>query len=494
MRNIQPWCISRQLWWGHRIPVWYGPDGKTFCEETDEAVYEAARAHYGKDVDLTQDEDVLDTWYSSGLWAFSTLGWPEQTPELERYYPTDVLVTGFDIIFFWVARMMMMSLYFMKDENGKGVVPFKDVYMHALVRDEKGQKMSKSKGNVMDPLDLCDKFGADAVRFTLAAMAAQGRDIALGESRVEGYRNFATKLWNAARFCEMNECRPVDGFNPADVKQTVNRWVIDELMKTADAAYKGFEEYRFNEAADALYHFTYGTFCDWYIEFTKPIFSGEDEGLKEEVRATTAWVLSKLLTMLSPMMPFITEEIARHLHDDKSLTLMKADWPCFDGVSTQADAAKEMNWVIDFITAIRSIRSDMNLPAGKKLPLVLKADVDNVREWTSRHQDLIKKLARLEQLELSDNLPDGSARGVIDGGSFAIPLGGVIDIAAEKERLSKEIGKVEKEIASLAGRLANENFIAKAPEAVVNEQRDRLKDYEATKEKLRQAYQTITEV
>jgi valyl-tRNA synthetase len=302
METIQPWCISRQLWWGHQIPAWYGPDGKIFVAEDEAQATALAAAHYGKSVALTRDEDVLDTWFSSALWPFSTLGWPDESPELKRYYPTDVLVTGFDIIFFWVARMMMMGLRVMEE------VPFRDVYIHALVRDEKGQKMSKSKGNVIDPLDLIDAYGADALRFTLSAMAAQGRDIKLSPSRVEGYRNFATKLWNAARFAEINACLPVKDFDPASATQTVNRWIAGESERALAAVTEAIEAYRFNEAAGAIYSFIWHKFCDWYLELIKPILAGNDEAAAE-TRAMTAWVLDRALNLLHPFMPLVTEEL-----------------------------------------------------------------------------------------------------------------------------------------------------------------------------------------
>ena len=303
MENIQPWCISRQLWWGHQIPAWYGPDGKVFVAEEEAQAAALAKEEYGKSVALVRDEDVLDTWFSSALWPFSTLGWPDETPEVKRYYPTDVLVTGFDIIFFWVARMMMMGLHVMDE------VPFRDVYIHALVRDEKGQKMSKSKGNVIDPLELIDAYGADALRFTLSAMAAQGRDIKLSASRVEGYRNFATKLWNAARFAEINACVPVKGFDPASAKQTINRWIAGESERALATVTEALEAYRFNEAAGAIYSFIWHKFCDWYLELIKPILSGSDQAAAAETRAMTAWVLDRALKLLHPFMPFVTEEL-----------------------------------------------------------------------------------------------------------------------------------------------------------------------------------------
>ena len=323
MRNIQPWCISRQLWWGHQIPAWYGPDGALFVAETEEEAQRAAKAKYGERVALRRDEDVLDTWFSSALWPFSTLGWPETTRELSRYYPTDVLVTGFDIIFFWVARMMMMGLHFM------GEVPFRTVYIHALVRDGRGQKMSKSRGNIIDPLELIDRYGCDALRFTLAALAAPGRDIKLAESRVEGYRNFVTKLWNAARYAEMNGCALVAGFAPARCRLTVNRWIIAAAADCAAAVTAALDAYRFDEAANRLYQFVWGTFCDWYVEFTKPILQGDDPAARSETQATTAWVLGRIVHLLHPIMPFVTEEVWEHLAGESAGLLLTAPWPEF---------------------------------------------------------------------------------------------------------------------------------------------------------------------
>jgi valyl-tRNA synthetase len=346
MRNIQPWCISRQLWWGHQIPAWYGPDGKVFVALDEAQAQKAATAHYRRQVALRRDEDVLDTWFSSALWPFSTLGWPEKTPELARFYPTSALVTGFDIIFFWVARMMMMGLHFMRE------IPFHEVYIHALVRDDKGQKMSKTKGNVMDPLGMIDQFGADALRFTLAAMAAQGRDIKLSTHRVEGYRNFATKLWNAARFAEMNECVRQKGFDPKGVRETLNRWIAGEVERTAAAVTAGIETYKFNEAAVAIYEFTWGTFCDWYLELAKPILNGDDEPAKAETRATTAWVLDQILKLLHPFMPFITEELWDRLVEvgvKRENLLCLSAWPLLTGLA-DATADEEIGWLVNLVS------------------------------------------------------------------------------------------------------------------------------------------------
>ncbi|MFY0637888.1 MAG: valine--tRNA ligase [Maricaulis maris] len=480
MRNIQPWCISRQLWWGHRVPAWYDDDGNVFVAESEEAAAEQARAKLGRDVVLTQDEDVLDTWFSSALWPFSTLGWPDDTPDMvERYYPTSVLITAFDIIFFWVARMMMQGLHFMK------VAPFKDVYIHALVRDENGQKMSKSKGNVIDPLELIDAYGADAVRFTLAAQAGQGRDIRMSKERVEGYRNFGTKLWNAARFAEMNECVVPEGYDPKSVTQTVNKWILSEAAQAVEAINAGLDTYRFNEAAAAAYRFVWNVFCDWHLEFAKPLFNGEDEAAKAETRATTAYVLDQALKMLHPFMPFVTEALWAET-GTRDTQLIVADWPQLDGLQ-DADATAEMNWLIHLVTDIRRLRAEMNIPAGAKLPLVaVEADeVTTTRLW--RHSTLIQRMARLSSIDLADTVPPASAQSVLGTTTLALPLEGVIDFGAEKDRLAKEVAKLDGEITRLEKKLGNERFVANAPAEVVAEQREKLTDYAGQKTKMAEA-------
>ena len=442
MRNIQPWCISRQIWWGHQIPAWYGPDGKIFVAQTEAAAVAAAAAHYKKDVALKRDDDVLDTWFSSALWPFSTLGWPDKTPELARFYPTSALVTGFDIIFFWVARMMMMGLHFMKE------VPFHDVYIHALVRDEKGAKMSKTKGNVMDPLVLIDKYGADALRFTLAAMAAQGRDIKLSTGRIEGYRNFATKLWNAARFAEMNECVRQKNFDPGAVKETLNRWIAGEVQRTAAAVTAGIEAYKFNEAATAVYEFTWGTFCDWYLELAKPILTGNDEAAKAETRATTAWALDQVLKLLHPFMPFITEELWARLVEvgiERENMLCLSSWPAFEGLANEA-ADEEIGWLVKLVSEVRSVRSEMNVPAGAKIPLVLVGAGKTTRARAEHHEDTIARLARLDGISFAKAPPKGAAQIVLGETTAALPLAGVIDMEAERARLTREIEKCVAEI------------------------------------------------
>jgi valyl-tRNA synthetase len=486
MRNIQPWCISRQLWWGHRVPAWYDEDGNVFVAESEAEAAEQARAKDGKDVPLSQDEDVLDTWFSSALWPFSTLGWPDDTPELvEKFYPTSVLITAFDIIFFWVARMMMQGLHFMKDADGKPQVPFKDVYIHALVRDEKGQKMSKSKGNVIDPLELIDEYGADAVRFTLAAQAGQGRDIRMSKERVEGYRNFGTKLWNAARFAEMNECVVPAGFDPKTVTQTVNKWILSEAAQAVEAINAGLEGYRFNDAAAAAYRFVWNVFCDWHLEFAKPLFNGEDEAAKAETRATTAFVLDQALKMLHPFMPFVTEELWSQTGTRDS-HLIVADWPQLDGLQN-VDATAEMDWLINLITDIRRLRAEMNIPAGAQLPLVAVGADAVTTERFARHEALIKRMARLSEVSTADAVPPASAQTVLGTTTLALPLEGVIDFAAEKDRLSKEVAKLDGEISRLEKKLGNEKFVANAPVEVVAEQREKLEDYAGQKAKMAEA-------
>jgi valyl-tRNA synthetase len=482
MRNIQPWCISRQIWWGHQIPAWYGPDGTVFVAESEDEALREAAGHYGVATPLTRDADVLDTWFSSALWPFSTLGWPDITPELDRYYPSDVLVTGFDIIFFWVARMMMMGLHFMDD------VPFRTVYIHALVRDERGQKMSKSKGNIIDPLEVIDQFGCDALRFTLAAMAAQGRDIKLAVGRVEGYRNFATKLWNAARYCQMNGCVPVAGFRPQDAGQTVNRWIVGAVTETSRRIAEAIESYRFNEAAATAYQFTWGIFCDWYMEFTKPILNGADEVAKAETRATTAWVLDQILHLLHPIMPFITEELWEQLAAERDGRLISADWPVFDGALVDTAARDEMDWVVRLVSAVRSMRAEMNVPPAAQIPLHLKDAGPQTLGRLEAHRDLILRMARLSAVEpLAGNAPKNAVQLVLDETTLVLPLEGIVDFDKERVRLAREIEKLSGEIARVDAKLSNAQFVAKAPEEVVDEQRERRDEATRAREKLARA-------
>jgi len=487
MNNIEPWCISRQLWWGHRIPAWYGPDDKLFVAYDEAEAQTEAAQHYGKAVELRRDPDVLDTWFSSGLWAFSTLGWPDNAKEVARYYPTDVLVTGFDIIFFWVARMMMLSLHFMRD------VPFRTVYVHALVRDEKGQKMSKSKGNVVDPLDLIDKYGADALRFTLTAMAAQGRDLKLAESRVEGYRNFATKIWNAARFNEMNGCALTADYDPAAAQIVVNRWIVSRLAETVGQVETAIDGYKFNEAANALYQFAWGTYCDWYLEFAKPLFQGENEAAKAETRATSAWVLGRILHLLHPMMPFLTDELWENLTDGKGGSLISAEWPRPDATWHAPEALAEMDWVVRLIDAVRAVRSEMNVPSSAKIALSLKGASDATLKRFATHKSLILMLARLESAEpLVGEVPKSAIQFVVDEATVVLPIAGLIDIAQEQARLKKEIAKVDSEIAKVASKLSNEAFVAKAPAEIIEENRERQAAFETAKTKLTEALNRLS--
>jgi valyl-tRNA synthetase len=504
MENIEPWCISRQLWWGHQIPAWYGPDGSIFVEKDEEAALEAAIQHYIAHEGpwkawveeklenfqpgeiLTRDEDVLDTWFSSALWPFSTLGWPEQTAELKTYYPTSVLVTGFDIIFFWVARMMMMGLHFTEEE------PFHTVYVHALVRDKNGAKMSKSKGNVIDPLDLIDEYGADALRFTLAIMAAQGRDVKLDPARIAGYRNFGTKLWNATRFAEMNGVERNDDVWLNDAKLPVNRWILTELTRAARAVTEGITSYRFNEAAGAAYRFVWNQFCDWYLELLKPVFMGEDEAAKAESRATVAFVLDEIYKLLHPFMPFMTEELWAETAGEgrqRPSLLCHASWPLPD--FEDDEAAADINWLIDLVSGIRSVRSEMNVPPAAIAPLVVIGAGEETRARLERHDSAIRRLARVGEVSLADAAPRGAAQIVAGEATVCLPLGSLIDLKAEAARLQKELAKVTEEIARLHKKLSNEKFVANAPEEVVAAEREKLAEYTESQSRLATALDRV---
>ncbi|MGV0819270.1 valine--tRNA ligase [Martelella sp. AMO21009] len=507
MENIEPWCISRQLWWGHQIPAWYGPDGQVFVEKTEEEALDAAIQHYiahegpwkawvEEQLEnyepgniLTRDEDVLDTWFSSALWPFSTLGWPEETDELARYYPTSVLVTGFDIIFFWVARMMMAGLHFMKDEDGKPVEPFHTVYVHALVRDKNGQKMSKSKGNVIDPLNLIEEYGADALRFTLAIMAAQGRDVKLDESRIAGYRNFGTKLWNATRFAEMNGMKLDGSFRPSGATQTINRWILTELSKTTEEVTTAIENFRFNEAADALYRFVWHELCDWYLELLKPVFMGEDEAAKAEAQHCVAYVLAETYKLLHPFMPFMTEELWNHIGGEG--LCCHADWhePGF----RDEEAADEINWLVDLISGIRSARAEVNVPPAAKAPLILVGANSTTRERTARHYPALERLARIDSLDFEKDAPKGSAQVIIGEATACIPLGSLIDVAAETARLTKAIGKVDADIERSQKKLGNEKFVANADPEVVATEHERFEELKQQREQLTVALSRVAE-
>ena len=483
MRNIQPWCISRQLWWGHRMPIWYGPDGEIFCEENEEEAQAAADKHYGSHVELTRETDVLDTWFSSGLWAFSTLGWPDKSEYLDTFYPTSVLVTGFDIIFFWVARMMMMSMYAMKK------VPFKKAYIHGLVRDEQGRKMSKSKGNTVDPMELIEKYGADALRFFMAAMETQGRDINVSEARIQGYRNFATKLWNSARFGEMNECRLPVGFDENSARNPVNRWIVAKVKEATAGVTESLNSFRFSEAANTVYQFVWGTFCDWYIEMVKPVFYGENEAEKAETRAVFAWVLDRILIILHPFMPFVTSELWHNV-GTRDTRLINASWPQNESFD-EADA-KAIDRVIELVGSVRSLRSEMNLPAAARLTVLLKDASAETLTDIKNFQTVICSLARLEKAEAYDGevTPD-MVQSVFREAALLIPLKGVVDFAAERERLQKELAGLQQNLAGYERKLANPSFVERAPKAVVEEEKRRQAEALANKAKVEEALARI---
>ena len=530
MLNIQPWCISRQLWWGHRIPAWYGPtlcknghvidiSGQIFVAVSEDEALKLARekyaefgiisnnvetadtdfgipdvviaSSYGGDtapvdrVQIKRDPDVLDTWFSSGLWPFSTMGWPEETDELAKFYPGSVLVTAFDIIFFWVARMMMQGIHFMDN------VPFKDVYIHALVLDEKGQKMSKSKGNVVDPLAIIDEYGADALRFNMAAQAAQGRNVRLSMSRIEGYRNFGTKLWNAARFAEMNGCKSVPDFDPATCTQSVNQWVVGEAVSAVKEVTRCIESYRFNDAADAAYKFSRGFYCDWYLELIKPIMADEGSA-KVETQATAGWVLDQILKVLQPFMPFITEELWAHTADTRETHLILADWPVLSDELINASASDDINWLIRLVTALRSVRAEMNVPPSKKAPLMLIGADSATLARMETYTDALGKMARVETWSVAESAPKGALQTVVDGVICALPLDGLVDLDAERARLSKEMEKTQGEIDKIEKKLGNTNFVDRAPEHVVAEQHSRKETFMTELEKMKTALANLS--
>jgi len=483
MRNIQPWCVSRQLWWGHRIPAWFGPDNKVFVESSEQEALVAAEAFYGEKVELTQDEDVLDTWFSSALWPFSTLGWPENTDDLTKYYPTSVLVTGFDIIFFWVARMMMMGLHFMDKE-----VPFKEVYIHALVRDEKGQKMSKSKGNVLDPLDLSSKYGADSLRFTLAAMAAQGRDIKLSEERIAGYRNFSTKIWNGCKFLEFNSCFDNIDKDITNIDLEVNKWIINLYNDLNIKVKTAIKEYKFNDAADALYQFIWKDYCDWYIEFIKPILNNS-ENLKdlEETKYISINVMKNVLLMLHPIMPYVTEEILENLFKSSNFAILST-WP--EPIHNELTSTNSIDLIIKIISSIRSLRVEKNIPPNAKIDILLKNADEHKREIIKNNKSLITNLAKINHLTfVSEELTQSEnfIISTIDELVLMIPLDGLIDTAAEKNRLNKELSNINNEIDQISKRLNNQMFIDKAPSNVVEEVKNKQKIFNQRKSEIEKA-------
>jgi valyl-tRNA synthetase len=474
MENIQPWCVSRQLWWGHRIPAWFDEDGNVFVAETEDEAQTLAGNRK-----LTRDEDVLDTWFSSALWPFATLGWPDaDAPLLNKHYPNDLCISGFDILFFWDARMAMQGLHFMGD------VPWKRLYLHGLVRAADGQKMSKSKGNVVDPLGLIDKYGADALRFFMAAMESQGRDVKMDERRVEGYRNFATKLWNAARFCQSNGIEASRAIVAPAASRAVNRWIIAEVAATAQALETAMAELRFDAYADAIYQFTWSRFCDWYLELIKPVLAEGGEGA-DETRTVAGWALDQILVMLHPVMPFVTEELWHALGDRGGHDLITAKW--VDVGAVDATASAEIDWLIRLVSEIRSSRTELGVPPGTKLPLHVRdcSPVTVARLETNR--SMVERLARIEGISHEPAPAGGAAQIVVDEATYVLPLEGVIDLAAERVRLEKNAAAAEKERDSLAGRLGNPAFVDKAkPEAVEKARADHA-EKSAEAERLRAA-------
>ncbi|MEL6060822.1 MULTISPECIES: valine--tRNA ligase [unclassified Methylobacterium] len=490
LTNIEPWCISRQLWWGHQIPVWYDDEGGVFVAESEDAALAQAAAKHGRPVTLKRDEDVLDTWFSSALWPFSTLGWPDSTPELARFYPTNTLVTGKDILFFWVARMMMMGLH-LTDR-----APFDMVYLHTLVRDASGAKMSKSKGNVVDPLELIETMGADALRFTLCALAVQGRDIKLSEDRVKDYRNFTTKLWNAARFAELNGCRLDPAFDPRAATGAINRWALTEAARAVDEVTAALDAFRFNDAASAAYRFVWNIFCDWYLELAKPVLQGEgvDPAIRAETQASVAFLIDQVAKLLHPFMPFLTEELwaikGAGLPERGLLTL--SSWPQLAGLADAA-AEAEVGFVVDLVSQIRSARSETNVPAGAQIPLVMVGATPEVRTRIEAWRDTLLRLARLSEITFAETPPKNSVQLLVRGSVAALPLEGVVDLAAEVARLRKEQGKAQGEIKKIDAKLGNADFVARAPEEIIEENRERRESETARLAKIEEALARLTE-
>ncbi|PPR35576.1 MAG: Valine--tRNA ligase [Alphaproteobacteria bacterium MarineAlpha6_Bin3] len=479
LENIQPWCISRQIWWGHKIPIWYGPDKKAFAAMDENDALKKAEKFYKKKVKLVQDQDVLDTWFSSSLWPFSTLGWPNETKEYKKYYPTDLLITGFDIIFFWVARMIMMGLFFTKKP------PFKEVYIHALIRDEKGQKMSKSKGNVIDPLELTKKYGSDALRFTLSSLASPGRDIKLSTQKVESSRNFATKIWNASRYILLNDCKINNSFDPKKINNVLNKWILHSLIVLKDNITKKIEEYKFNEASNDLYHFIWGTFCDWYLEFTKPILQGSDKKLIEETKNTIIWTLDNILIMLYPFMPFLSRELRSQIHKNE----LEYNWPDYKNLKKSDDAKKEIDWIVNLISHIRTVRTSVRIPAKAVLNLSF-IDLDKDKEKIIKKYNLF--FVRLARVEIKEAKTENILQFVCDKKTFFLDVANVIDLKDEEKRIVDQIEKIKIEINKINKMLENSDFIKNAPDEVIKKQKEIFMNYKKTLIKLEEAKNNIS--
>ena len=479
MNNIQPWCISRQLWWGHRIPAWYTDEGEVIVAKSEDEAKIIAKEKYGNDK-ISRDEDVLDTWFSSALWPFSTLDWPNDVNDLDRFYPTSLLITGFDIIFFWVARMMMMGLYFQKK------IPFSEVYIHALVRDESGQKMSKSKGNVVDPIELIDQYGADSLRFTLASMASQGRDIKMSQSRVEGYRNFGTKLWNASRFCEINDCSKYQKVDLENLKCILTNWILGEIIKTDKKINLYLDEYKFNEASNEIYHFIWHIFCDWYLELIKPYFESSDSQNLKEIKDVTAFVLKFILIKLHPFMPFITEELWENLgYKEKPLIL--SEWDLNLPEKEDVNLSLNTSLLIEIISSVRSIRSELNIPSKAYLSLEVKEKNYEKLSKIENVNVLLNKLVRIDTIANVSNFSDRAASFSVLEIDFSLVIDDSIDLSMELLRIEKEEDKISQDINLLKKKLDNKNFVEKAPKNVVQENIDRLDDLNSNLIKVRES-------
>ena len=484
MDNIEPWCVSRQLWWGHQIPAWYGPDGKIFVEIDEDTAKLKAKEFYRKDVNLKRDEDVLDTWFSSGLWPFATLGWPNENKYLESFYPTTVLVTGFDIIFFWVARMIMFGMEFLDKE------PFKDIYVHALVRDEKGQKMSKSKGNVIDPLQLIEKYSADALRFTLLSMASPGRDVKLSEDRVKGYRNFLNKIWNANKFLIQNDCNFSDVKKPNNINENINKWIITEFLLVKENIQKNINDYRFDEAAKNVYQFVWHSFCDWYLELSKTIYYSDNQSSQEETRSVSAYVFREILILLHPFIPFITEEVWLKNKLDKNSKdyLMFANWSA--NTATSDKSHLEVNKIIDFITSIRSFKNELGVSPGSLIEMSLEKTNDDIKRFFDQNKTILMKLGRIKNISSKD-LKKSSASLIIDGEQFKIYFEEDFNLDRVKDTLQKKLDKLKKEINKINQRLANKNFVEKAPTELIDQEKTNFNNLEKDVKKIQLSLENL---
>ena len=488
MDNIEPWCISRQIWWGHRIPVWYAHDGKIFVAENEKKAKILAENYYkNKTFQLTQDTDVLDTWFSSALWPFATLGWPEKKNVLKKFYPTSVLVTGFDIIFFWVARMLMMGNHFLKD------TPFKKVYVHALVRDEKGQKMSKSKGNVIDPLELINEYGADPLRFTLISMASPGRDVKLSKDRVTGYRNFITKIWSANNFLKLNDCKYKKKTNVKKIKLKINQWIYFELCKTNELINKHIEEFRFDEASRVLYNFVWHSYCDWYLEFLKPIFNSKNKTSILEAKQFSSYILLNILKLLHPFIPFFTEHVWREnkFNKEERSDLITSSWPISKKIQSHKKNSEEIKCIIDIITAIRSTKVQLNVPPKEYCDIFFFQDSNKIKKFINNNIDIVKQVGRVNNIVLQQDLNNSIIQIIILKEKMGLKFEKNIDLSSQKDKLTKKLNELEKKIVSLEQKLNNKNYIKKAPKDIVANDKILLKDLKIELIKLKSIVSSI---